>query len=150
MITEDKILAEYRTVALVGASSNPDRPSYKVLKYLSEHGFKVIPINPNSAEVMGMQCYPDLTAIPIQVEVVDIFRSASDLMPTVDEAIKVRAKAIWMQEGIINEEAAIKARQAGLLVVMDKCMKKEHIRLCNVSLAQSLEKEEGGNQDGQD
>lgn len=145
MITEDKILNEYRTVALVGASSNPDRPSYKVLKYLSEHGFKVIPINPNTTEVMGMQCYPDLTAIPIQVEVVDIFRSASDLMPTVDEAIKVGAKVVWMQEGIINEEAANKARQAGLLVVMDKCMRKEHIRLCNVSLSQALEKEEGDN-----
>ncbi len=147
MIIEDKILTEYRTVALVGASPTPDRPSYKVFKYLSEHGFKVIPINPNTAEVMDTQCYPDLTAIPIQVEVVDIFRSASDLMPTVDEAIKVGAKAVWMQEGIVNEEAASKARKAGLLVVMDKCMKKEHVRLCNVSLAQSLEKEAGGNQD---
>jgi predicted CoA-binding protein len=143
MNIEDKILTEYRTVAVVGASSNPDRPSYRVLKYLSEHGFKVIPINPNTTEVMGMQCYPDLTAIPIQVEVVDIFRSANDLMPTVDEALKVGAKVVWMQEGIINEEAANKARQAGLLVVMDKCMKKEHIRLCNISLAQSLEEQAG-------
>jgi predicted CoA-binding protein len=143
MLIEDKILTEYRTVAVVGASSNPDRPSYRVLKYLSEHGFKVIPINPNSAEVLGMQCYPDLTTIPIQVEVVDIFRSPSDLMPTVDEAIKIGAKAVWMQEGIINEEAASKARQAGLMIVMDKCMKKEHLRLCNVSLAQTLE-EQGG------
>jgi len=148
MNIEDKILTEYRTVAVVGASSNPDRPSYKVLKYLSEHGYTVIPINPNTAEVIGLQCYPDLTAIPMQVEVVDIFRSASDLMTTVDEAIKVGAKAVWMQEGIINEEAANKARQAGLLVVMDKCMKKEHVRLCNISLAQSLEKEAGGKQGG--
>ena len=139
MLVEDKILTEYRTVALVGATSNPDRPSYKVFKYLSQHGFKVIPVNPNIAEVMETQCYPDLTAIPVQVEVVDIFRSPLDLLPTVEEAIKVDAKAVWMQEGVINEEAASKARQAGLLVVMDKCMKKEHVRLCNVSLAQSLE-----------
>jgi len=148
MIIEDKILTEYRTVALVGASADSDRPSYKVFKYLSQHGFKVIPINPNIAEVMETQAYPDLTAIPVQVEVVDIFRSASDLMSTVEEAIKVGAKVVWMQEGIINEEAASKARQAGLLVVMDKCMKKEHVRLCNISLTQSLEKEAGDKQNG--
>ena len=143
---EFEILTDYRTVAVVGASPNPERPSHRVLKYLSEHGYKVIPVNPNVAEVMGIPCSPDLTAIPVQVEVVDIFRSSDEVMSIVDEAIKVGARAIWMQEGIINEEAATKAREAGLLVVMDKCMKKEHIRLCNVSLAQVMEKEAGGEQ----
>lgn len=146
MTTEDKILTEYRTVAIVGASPNPERPSHRVLKYLSEHGYKAIPVNPNAAEVIGIPCHPDLTAIPVQVEIVDIFRAASDVGPIVDEAIKVGAKAVWMQEGVINEEEAAKARQAGLLVVMDKCMRKEHIRLCNVSLAQSMEEEKGGEQ----
>ncbi|MBM3155248.1 MAG: CoA-binding protein [Chloroflexi bacterium] len=146
MIIEDRILTEYRTVAVVGASPNPERPSHRVLKYLSQHGYKTIPVNPNVAEVMGIPCQPDLTAIPVQVEVVDVFRSSADVVPIVDEAIKVGAKAIWMQEGIVNEEAADKARKAGLLVVMDKCMRKEHIRLCNASLAQVMEKETGGEQ----
>jgi predicted CoA-binding protein len=146
MITEDKILTDYLTVAIVGASPNPERPSYRVLKYLSDHGYKAIPVNPNAAEVTGLPCHPDLTAIPVQVEVVDIFRASADVGPIVDEAIKVGAKAVWMQEGVINQEAAAKARKAGLLVVMDKCMRKEHIRLCNASLAQAMEKEAGGEQ----
>jgi predicted CoA-binding protein len=126
---EERILKEYRTVAIVGASSNPERPSFRVLSYLSEHGYNVIPVNPNEHEVLGMTCYPNLSSIPEKVEVVDIFRRSEEVMPIVEEAIKIGAKAVWMQEGVINEEAAAKARDAGLLVVMDKCMRKQHISL---------------------
>ena len=126
---EAKILNEYHTVAIVGASSNPERPSYRVTNYLDTHGYHVIPVNPNIKEILGKTSYPDLVSIPETVEVVNIFRRSEEVMPIVDEAIKIGAKAIWMQEGIVNEEAATKARDAGLLVVMDKCMRKEHIRL---------------------
>jgi len=126
---EEKILKEYRTVAVVGASSNPEHPSFIVLRYLSEHGYHVIPVNPNEREILGMTCYPNLSSIPEKVEVVGIFRRSEAVMPVVEEAIKIGAKAIWMQEGVINEEAAARAREAGLLVVMDNCMRKQHISL---------------------
>jgi predicted CoA-binding protein len=129
MTLEEKILKEYRTVAVVGASSNPEHPSFRVVRYLSKHGYHVIPVNPNEREILGMTCYPKLSSIPEKVEVVDIFRKSEAVMPVVEEAIKIGAKVIWMQEGVINEEAAAKAREAGLLVVMDKCMRKEHLRL---------------------
>ena len=128
-MVEEKILREYRTVALVGASPDPKRPSYRVANYLSEQGYHVIPVNPHAQEILGKTSYPDLSSIPEKVEVVDIFRKSEEVMPIVDEAIKIGAKAVWMQEGVINEEAAAKARNAGLLVVMDKCMRKEHLRL---------------------
>ena len=120
---------KYRDVAVVGASSNPERPSYIVVDYLMKHGYHVMPVNPNEQKILGKTSYPDLSAIPEKVEVVDIFRRSEDVMPIVDEAIKIGAKVVWMQEGVINEEAAAKARNAGLLVVMDKCMRKQHIRL---------------------
>jgi len=122
-------LNNYRTVAIVGASPNPERASYKVASYLTEHGYEVIPVNPNVQEILGKTSYPDLSSIPGKVEVVDIFRKSEEVMPIVEEAIKIGAKAVWMQEGVINEKAAAKARDAGLLVVMDKCMLKEHQRL---------------------
>ena len=123
------ILNKYRNVAIVGASPNPERPSYRVVRYLVRHGYHVMPVNPNIQEILGKASYPDLSSISDKVEVVDIFRRPEDVMPIVDEAIKIGAKVVWMQEGVINEEAAAKARNAGLLVVMDKCMRKEHIRL---------------------
>lgn len=126
---ETKILNQYRTVAIVGASPNPERPSYRVASYLMEHGYQVIPVNPNAPVILGNTSYPDLSSIPEKIEVVDIFRKSEEVMPIVEEAIKIRAKVVWMQEGVINEEAAAKARDAGLLVVMDKCMLKEHQRL---------------------
>lgn len=126
---EAKILNEYHTIAVVGASPNPERPSYRVASYLAEHGYHIIPVNPNAQQILGKTSYPDLSSIPETVEVVDIFRRAEEVTPIVEEAIKIGAKAVWMQEGIINEEAASKARDAGLLVVMDKCMLKEHRRL---------------------
>ena len=125
-----KILKSYRNVAMVGVSADPAKPSNIVFRYLSEHGYNVIPVNPTiSGEVLGKKCYASLTDIPEKVEVVDIFRRSEDIVPIVEEAIKIGAKAVWMQEGVVNEEAADKARKAGLKVVMDRCMAKEHLRL---------------------
>jgi predicted CoA-binding protein len=126
---EAKILKNYRTIAVVGASPKPERPSHIVASYLMEQGYNVVPVNPGARKVLGKTSYPDLRSIPGKIEVVDIFRPSEEVMPIVEEAIEIGAKAIWMQEGIINEEAAARARNAGLDVVMDKCMRKEHIRL---------------------
>ncbi|MCH8863983.1 MAG: CoA-binding protein [Chloroflexi bacterium] len=126
---EAEILKKYRRVAVVGASVNPERPSYRVASYLIEHGYDVIPVNPGVREILGRVVYPDLSAIPGGVEVVDIFRRPEDVPPIVEEAIKIGARVVWMQEGIVNEAAASRAREAGLTVVMDRCMKKEHVRL---------------------
>jgi len=129
---EAKILKEYHTVAMVGLSPDPSRPSHRVARYLSSHGYKVIPVNPDAQEILGTRSYPDMSSIPEPIEIVDIFRRSEKVMPVVDEAIKIGAKVVWMQEGVINEEAASKARDAGLLVVMNKCMFKEHQRLKNL------------------
>jgi len=126
---EEKILKTYQTVAVVGLSPKSDRPSFKVASYLKEQGYRVIPVNPQAKEILGEICYPDLASIPQPVEVVDIFRSSEQVPAIVEEAIKVGAKAVWMQEGVINEEAAARAKEAGLLVVMDKCMRKEYLKL---------------------
>ncbi len=122
------ILNKYRSVAIVGASPDPERPSYRVVRYLMKHGYHVMPVNPNVQDILGKTSYPDLKSIPEKVEVVDIFRRSEDVMPIVDAAIEIGAKVVWMQEGVINGEAAAKARDAGLLVVMDRCMRKEHLR----------------------
>ena len=129
MRVEEEILKANRTVAVVGVSANPDRPSYRVAKYLKENGYRIIPVNPNEKVILGEVCYPDLGSIPEKVEVVDIFRKPEDVLPIVQEAVKIGVKAVWMQEGVINEEAAAYAREAGLRVVMDKCMFKEHRKL---------------------
>jgi uncharacterized protein len=125
-LQEDEILNKYHRVAIVGVSPRPERDSYRVIKYLNEHGFEVIPVNPTTTEVIGKTCYPDLSSVPGKVEIVDIFRKSEDVGPVVDEAIKIGANVIWMQEGIQNEEAADKARKAGLTVIMDRCIKKIH------------------------
>jgi uncharacterized protein len=122
------ILNKYRSVAIVGASPDPERPSYRVVRYLMKHGYHVMPVNPNVQDILGKTSYPDLKSIPEKVEVVDIFRRSEDVMPIVGAAIEIGAKVVWMQEGVINGEAAAKARDAGLLVVMDRCMRKEHLR----------------------
>ena len=120
------ILSKYRTVAVVGLSPKEDRASYRVANYLKQQGYRVIPVNPAVKEVLGETSYPDLSTVPESVEIVDIFRRAEDVPQVVEEAIKVGAKVIWMQLGIVNEAAASRAREAGLKVVMDKCMKIEH------------------------
>lgn len=129
MSIEEKILNSSRTIAVVGLSSKPDRPSYKVASYLKAQGYKIIPVNPTEKEILGKLCYPALASIPESVDVVDIFRRSEEVLATVEEAIRIGAKAVWMQEGVINEEAAARAREAGLMVVMDKCMLKEHRNL---------------------
>jgi len=128
-MTEAEILAKYRNVAVVGLSSDPLKPSRKVASYLAEHGYNVIPVNPKATEILGKKSYPSLSVVPEKVEIVDIFRRPEDMMPIVEEAIKVGAKVVWMQEGIVNEAAAQKAREAGLQVVMDKCIRRELMKL---------------------
>ena len=129
MSVEERILNSSRTIAIVGLSSKPDQPSYRVASYLKEQGYKMIPVNPAEKEILGERCYPDLASIPESIDVVDIFRRSEKVPPIVEEAIRIGANAVWMQEGVINEEAAARARKAGLMVVMDKCMRKEHQRL---------------------
>ena len=121
-----QILAECRTIAVVGASSNPARASNHVASYMKAQGYRVIPVNPNEQTVIGEQAYPSLTAVPGSIDLVDIFRKSEDVLPIVEEAIARGAKAIWMQEGVINEAAAQLAREAGLAVVMDRCWLKDH------------------------
>jgi predicted CoA-binding protein len=125
-----EILKAYKNVAVVGLSSDESRPSYGVSRYLQKRGYKIIPVNPNETEILGEKVYPALSAIPEKVEIVDVFRRPEFVPPIVDEALKIGAKAIWLQEGVVNHPAAIKASQQGVLVVMDKCMLKEHRKLC--------------------
>jgi len=129
MSAEEEILSFSRVVAVVGLSSKTDRPSYEVASYLKEQGYRIIPVNPMEKEILGEICYPDLASIPEPVDVVDIFRRSEEVLLIVEEAIKIGAKAVWMQEGVVNGEAAARAREAGLLVIMDECMLKEHQRL---------------------
>lgn len=124
-----KILSESHTIAVVGLSDKADRPSFGVALYLQNQGYKIIPINPNISFVLGEKAYPDLSSMTEKIDVVDIFRRSEDVGPIVDQAIEKRARFIWMQEGIINEPAAKKATEAGLEVVMDRCMLKEHKRI---------------------
>lgn len=121
-----RLLKIYRTIAVVGASPKANRPSNQVAAYLLAAGYKVIPVNPGQREIMGRTCYPDLLAIPEPVEIVDIFRRSEEVGPVVEQAIKIGAKVIWMQEGVVNEAAAALARAAGLKVIMDRCMKTDH------------------------
>lgn len=129
MSLESQVLQNYRTVAVVGLSPREDRPSHAVAEYLQEQGYRIIPVNPREKEILGQRCYPDLCSIPEPVEVVDIFRRPRDVPRVVAEAIYIGAKVVWMQQGIRHEAAARRARQAGLLVVMDRCMKAEHRQL---------------------
>jgi len=123
------ILKEGRTVAVVGLSPKPDRPSYIVARYLQAQGYRIIPVNPNTQEILGEKAYPTLLSIPEKVDIVDIFRRPEEVPPVVEEAISIGAKVVWMQEGIVNEAAAQRAKEAGLKVVVDRCLKKEHQRL---------------------
>jgi predicted CoA-binding protein len=125
------ILSTYKTVAVVGISPKEDRPSHIVASYLKSKGYRIIPIRPDGDILLGEKIYPSLQEIPreIEVDIVDIFRKSEDVLPVVKEAIQRRAKVVWMQEGIVNSEAAAKAELAGLKVVMDRCIKKEHQKL---------------------
>ena len=124
-----RILKQGKTIAVVGLSANWWRPSYFAAKYMQEHGYRIIPVNPQYQEVLGEKCYANLRDIPEPVDVVDCFRRSEDIGPIADEAIAIGAKVLWLQLGVINHEAAEKARKAGLDVVMDRCVKIEHARL---------------------
>ena len=126
---EARILREYRTVAVVGISADEARPSHRVARYLKEHGYRIIPINPRENEVLGERCYPDLCSVPEQIEIVDVFRRSRFVPRVVAEAMYAGAKAVWMQEGTVHEAAARRAREAGMEVVMGRCMMKEHKNL---------------------
>ena len=125
-MTIPEILAAYRTIAVVGLSSRRFRASYGVADYMQRAGYRIIPVNPQEQEVLGEKCYPDLRSVPVPIETVDIFRRSEFVPEIVDQAIAIGAKAIWMQEGVVHEEAAAKARAAGLEVVMDRCILKDH------------------------
>jgi predicted CoA-binding protein len=127
--TERDILARYKTIAVAGLSADPERPSHWVAHYLQEQGYRIIPVNPREREILGEKCYPDLCSVPEEIDVVDIFRASRAVPRVVAQAMYVSAKAVWMQEGVVHEAAAARARRAGMAVVMDRCMMKEHKRM---------------------
>jgi predicted CoA-binding protein len=124
-----RVLTDCRRVAVVGLSADPMRPSHFAAKYLQDHGFQVVPVNPKYDTVLGEPCWPDLRAIPHPVDVVDLFQRADRVPAFVDDAIAIGARVVWMQLGVVHEEAAARAREAGLEVIMDRCMKIEYARL---------------------
>ncbi len=124
-----RILKENHTIAVVGLSADWFRPSYFAAKYMQEHGFRIIPVNPKYDEILGEKCYPDLKSIPEKVDIVDVFRKPQDCVPIAREAVEIGAKVLWMQIGVINDEAVLVAEAAGLEVVMDRCVKIEYARL---------------------
>jgi predicted CoA-binding protein len=125
----ENLLRNSRTIAVVGLSSRRTRPSYGVSEYMQSRGYRIIPVNPNEAEVLGEKSYATLEEVPVPVDIVDVFRRSENVPEIVDAAIRIGAKGIWLQEGVVHEEAAKKAREAGLEVVMDRCILKEHRRL---------------------
>ena len=134
MTTDDiptlrRILKSHQIIAMVGLSANWYRPSYFAAKYMLDHGYRVIPVNPQYQEVLGQKCYASLRDIPEKVDIVDCFRKSGEIMPIAEDAIAIGAKVLWMQLGVINEAAAARARAAGLEVVMDHCVKIEYARL---------------------
>jgi len=124
-----RILREYRTVAVVGLSPEWHRPSYFAAKYLQEHGYRIIPVNPRSAEILGERCYASLLEIPEKVDMVDVFRRTADVLPIAQQAVQIGARCLWQQIGVLNLEADKLARGAGLDSVMDRCVKIEHARI---------------------
>ena len=125
----EHLLTQSSTIAVVGLSPKPDRPSHRVAAYLQSQGYRIIPINPNATEVLGEHSYPDLRSVPDPIDLVDIFRRSEEVPPVVEDAIAVGAKAVWMQDGVINEAAAAQARAAGLPVVMNNCSMRVHRRM---------------------
>lgn len=123
------LLKASHTIAVVGLSGKRFRPSYGVAEYMQRAGYRIIPVNPHETEILGEKCYPDLDSIPDPVDIVDIFRRPEHVPEIVEAAIRIRAKAVWMQEGVIHEDAARRAVEAGLAVVMDRCILKDHRRM---------------------
>lgn len=123
-----RLLNEIKTIAIVGLSDDPMRPSYGVSSYMQQQGYRIIPVNPTISEALGEKSYRDLSSIPGKIDLVDVFRRPEFVPQVVDEAIKLKLPAIWLQEGVIHQAAAQKARDAGIFVVMDRCILKEHRR----------------------
>jgi uncharacterized protein len=121
-----ELLKRARTIAVVGLSNDPMRPSHGVAAYLQSHGYRIIPVNPQVESCLGEKSYPTLLDVPVKVDIVDIFRRSEFVEEIVDQAIQLKVPAVWMQEDVVHERAAEKARQAGILVVMDRCILKEH------------------------
>jgi predicted CoA-binding protein len=138
MSTSEKLLRSGKTIAVVGLSSRRSRPSYGVAEYLKSVGYRIVPVNPNETEVLGEPAYGTLEEIPGPVDIVDIFRRSECVPDIVDAAIRIGAHAIWMQEGVVNDQAADKARAAGLDVVMDRCILKEHRKMLGRQTAHSI------------
>jgi predicted CoA-binding protein len=124
-----RILRTSRTIAVVGLSAEWHRPSFFAAKYMQEHGYRILPVNPRYAEILGERCHPNLTTIEEQVDIVDVFRRSEDVMPIAEQAVAIGARCLWQQIGVRNEAAAALAAAAGLDVVMDRCVKIEHARL---------------------
>ncbi len=123
-----EILARCKEVAVVGLSADRSKDSHRVAEFLQSNGFRIIPVNPKCTEILREKCYPSLSDTEGKIEIVDIFRKSEAVGAIVDEAIRRKALVVWMQEGVVNQEAALKAREAGLMVVMDRCIKKEYMR----------------------
>lgn len=124
-----RVLGTCRVIAVVGLSADWYRPSFFAAKYLQEHGYRIIPVNPRYTEILGERCYPGLREIPEPVDMVDVFRRTADVLPIAREAVAIGARVLWQQLGVVNEEADALARQSGLESVMDRCVKIEHARL---------------------
>ena len=133
MTTIAEILRSSHTIAVVGLSGKRFRPSYGVTEYMKKAGYKIIPVNPLETEILGEKCYPDLDSVPGRVDIVDIFRRSEAVPEIVEAAIRKGVKVIWMQEGVVHEDAARRAHEAGLTVVMDRCILKDHRRLAYAS-----------------
>lgn len=129
--TDEQIRQIYslKNIAVVGMSKNPDKAAHYVPKYLDEKGYNIIPINPTATEILGKKCYPSLLDIPVKIDIIDVFRPSDQVQPVIDEAIKIKPKIIWLQEGIHNEKAEEVAKKAGIDVVFNRCMLAEHQRL---------------------
>ena len=125
------LLRSSKTIAVVGLSNKRMRPSYGVSEYMQDCGYRIFPVNPDESEILGQKCYARLEDIPEPIDIVDVFRRSEFVPEIVESAIRVGAKAVWLQEGVVHEEAAERARQAGLVVVMDRCILKDHRRYCS-------------------
>jgi predicted CoA-binding protein len=128
-VAGENLLRNAKTIAVVGLSNRRSRPSYGVSEYMQANGYRIIPVNPNESEILGEKAWPSLEAIPERVDIVDIFRRPECVPDIVDAAIRIGAKGVWMQEGVVHDEAAGKARVAGLEVIMDRCILKEHRKM---------------------
>ncbi len=127
-MTTPEILKEFSTIAVVGLSANPDRPSHRVSRYMQDQGYRIVPVRPNADEILGEKAYPTLKDIPFPVEIVDVFRRSDTVLPIAEEAVSIGAKVLWLQETIINHDAERVCKNAGMEVIMDRCILKEHMK----------------------